>query len=177
MRKLMLIATLLASGCAEGEGIVELYWQFEDDDLRRIYPQGESADTCEFTSASGTRYDLRVRLSIIENSQACADDPGNADCQVIEPVLFPCNRARGTADPVPISAEQGGSDPGYLMFVDAVIDPSDGPAFVPNAECLIGPGPRVRKVRPGRITDLEVVQFIVSAVTVDDYTLDLDACR
>jgi len=177
MRTLWLVVFLLASGCAEGEGIVEVYWQLEDENLRRIYPQGDSADTCEFTSASGTRYDLRVRLSIIENTQACADDPSNGDCQVIEPELFPCTRARGTADPVPISADADGDDPGYLMFVEAVIDPSDGPAFVPNAECLTGPGPRVRKVRPGRITDLEVVQFIVSAVTIDDYALDLDACR
>lgn len=176
-REWLLATALLASGCGEAEGIVEVYWQFEDRKLERIYPQGDVTDTCDFTSASGIRYDLRVRLNVVENTEACAETPDDPACQIIEPVLFPCNRQRGTADPVPISARDDGSDPGYLMFVEAVIDPTDGPAFVPNSTCLVGPGPRVRRVRPGRITDLEVYQFIVEAVTVDDYALDLDACR
>lgn len=173
----LLTSVLLASACAESQGLIEVYWQFEDANLERIFPQGDVADTCELTSASGIRYSLRVRLNVVENTQACADAPDDPDCQIIEPVLFPCNRQRGTAEPVPISARDDDSDPGYLMFVEAVIDPTDGPAFVPNSTCVVGPGPRVRKVRPGRITDLEVYQFIVEAVTVGDYTLDLDACR
>jgi hypothetical protein len=176
-REGLLALALLASACAEAEGIVEVYWQFEDQNLERIFPQGDSADTCEFTSASGIRYDLRVRLNVVENTEACAATPDDAACQIIEPVLFPCNRQRGTADPVPISARDDGTDPGYLMFVEAMFDPTDGPAFVPNASCLVGPGPRVRKVRPGRITDLEVYEFVVEAVTVKDYAVDLDACR
>jgi hypothetical protein len=178
-RELLLGLALLGStsACAEGEGIIEVYWQFEDRNVERIFPQGDVADTCEFTSASGIRYDLRVRLNVVENTDACAATPDDAACQIIEPVLFPCNRQRGTADPVPISARDDGSDPGYLMFVEAVIDPTDGPAFVPNSTCLVGPGPRVRQVRPGRITDLEVYEFIVDAVEVGDYALDLDACR
>ncbi|MFO7563856.1 MAG: hypothetical protein R6X02_14515 [Enhygromyxa sp.] len=174
---LLLAALVLASACAEGEGIVEVYWQFEDRNLRRIFPQGDVGDTCEFTSASGIRYDLRVRLRVLENTEACVAAPDDAACQIIDPVLFPCNRRRGTADLVPVSAREDGSDPGYLMIVEALIDPTDGPAFVPNSTCLIGPGPRVRKVRPGRITDLEVYQFIVDAVTLGAYDLDLDACR
>ncbi len=166
-----------ASACAEGEGIVEVYWQFEDRDLERIYPQGDRGDTCGFTSASQIRYDLRVRLRVVENTDACAATPDEPACQIIEPVLFPCNRQRGTAEPVPISAQADGSDPGYLMFVDALIDPTDGPPFVPNADCMVGPGPRIRKVRPGRITDLEVYEFIVEAVSVGDYGLDFNDCR
>ena len=173
----LLLAVLLASGCSESDGIVEVYWQFEDRNLRRIFPQGAVGDTCEFTSASGIRYDLRVRLTVLENTDACAAATDDPACQIIEPVLFPCNRQRGTADPVPVSARDDGSDPGYLMIVEALIDPTDGPAFVPNSTCLIGPGPRVRKVRPGRITDLEVYQFIVDAVRIGDYDLDIDACR
>jgi hypothetical protein len=174
---LLLGAILLSGGCAEGEGIVEVYWQFEDRNLRRIFPQGDVSDTCEFVSASGIRYDLRVRLSVTENSEACTAAPDDPGCPVIEPIVFPCNRRRGTAGSVPVSARDDGSDPGYLMIVEAVIDPTDGPAFVPNSTCLVGPGPRVRKVRPGRITDLEVYQFVVDAVTIGDYALDLDACR
>lgn len=172
----MLLGVLLATACGESDGIVEVYWQFEDRNLKRIFPQGDVADTCEFTSASGIRYDLRVRLTVLENTEACAATPDEPACQVIDPVLFPCNRRRGTADSVPVSAGDG-HDPGYLMIVEALIDPTNGPAFVPNSSCLIGPGPRVRKVRPGRITDLEVYQFIVDAVTVGDYDLDLDDCR
>ena len=175
-RELLLAIALLASACTEEPGIVEVYWQFEDRNLERIFPQGDVADTCEFTSASGIRYDLRVRLTVVENTDACAATPDDPACQIIEPVLFPCNRQRGTADPVPISARDD-SDPGYLMFVEAVIDPTDGPPFVPNSTCLVGPGPRVRKVRPGRITDLEVYEFIVEAVTLGDYALDIDSCR
>jgi hypothetical protein len=175
--ELLLGAVLLTSGCSEGEGIVEVYWQFEDRNLKRIFPQGDVADTCEFTSASGIRYDLRVQLRVVENTEACAATPDDEACQVIEPLLFPCNRQRGTADPVPISANADGDDPGYLMIVQAMIDPTDGPAFVPDSSCLVGPGPRVRQVRPGRITDLEVYEFIIDAVTIGDYALDIDACR
>jgi hypothetical protein len=167
----------LGSGCAESDGIVEVYWQFEDRNLDRIFPQGDRRDTCSFRSDSGIRYDLRVRLRVVENTEACAAAPEDAACQIIDPVVFPCNRQRGTADPVPVSAISEDDDPGYLMIVQALIDPTDGPAFVPNATCLAGPGPRVRKVRPGRITDLEVYEFIVAAVTLDDFALDLDACR
>jgi hypothetical protein len=165
------------AACAESEGIVEVYWQFEDDNLERIFPQGDQPDTCAFTSASGIRYDLAVRLRVVENSEDCVANSDSATCQIIEPVVFPCNRQRGTADPVPVSADSDGNDPGYLMIVEALIDPTDGPAFVPNATCLSGPGPRIRQVRPGRITDLEVYEFIVRAVTLDDFALDIDACR
>ena len=172
-----LTGLIVTGGCAEGVGMVEVYWQFEDRNLDRIFPQGAERDTCSFTSTSGIRYDLRVRLSVVENTEACATTPDDPGCQIIDPVVFPCNRQRGTADPVPISANGDGSDDGYLMIVEALFDPTDGPAFVPNTDCMTGPGPRVRKVRPGRITDLEVYEFIVEAVRVGDYGLDLDACR
>jgi hypothetical protein len=178
-RLAMVVAAGLVAlpGCAEGEGIVEVYWQFEDAQLRRIYPPGDRFDTCDFTSGSGVTYDLRVRLSVIENTDACASQSDDPACQIIEPLLFPCNRFRGTANPVPVSAGADGTDPGYLMFVEAVIVPEGGEPFVPNPDCLLGPGPRVRKVRPGRATDLEVWQFIVSAVTTENYALDIDGCR
>ena len=165
------------SGCADAEGLIEVYWQFEDQNLNRIFPQGASSDSCGFVSASGIRYDLVVRLSVVENSDACAAAPEDPGCQVIDPVVFPCNRQRGTANPVPVSASSDGTDPGYLMLVQTLIDPTDAQAFVPNTDCVIGPGPRIRKVRPGRITDLEVYQFVIKAVTVSDYALDIDGCR
>lgn len=176
------VALALAGGCAEGEGIVEVNWQFEDKDLQRIYPPGARSDTCGFISVDEIPYDLRVRLSVIENSEACAMGVEDPACQIIEPIVFPCNRFRGTANPVPSSAQADGSDPGYLMFVQTVVVPNPGEpdalrdAFVPQPLCLLGPGPRVRKVRPGRSTDLEVFQFIVSGI-VPDYALKIDSCR
>jgi hypothetical protein len=93
---LSLVLSLLGS-CTDGDGIVEVYWQFLDVELDRVYPAGVAPDTCEIASASGVRYDLRVRLTILENTPSCVDDWENPDCQVIEPLLFPCNRSRGTA--------------------------------------------------------------------------------
>jgi hypothetical protein len=173
-----LLAALLSLGaCSEGDGIVEVYWQFEDANLRRIFPVGVEPDTCELPSVSGVRYDLRVRLTIVENSESCEEDWSNPDCQIIEPVLFPCNRSRGTALSVPPSAAGDGTDPGYLMVVETMVDPTDTAPFVPSSSCVAGAGPRVRQVRAGRITDLEVYQFIVLAIDNQGVLLDIDACR
>jgi hypothetical protein len=171
------LAVLACSACSERAGLIELAWQFDNAKLQRIYPLSDLADTCGIASQSGIRYDLQVRLTIVENTPACAADLSNLDCQVLEPISFPCNRFRGTAKDVPISAVSDGSDPGYLMLVEAVIDPTDTPAFVPDPNCLTAPGPRVRSVRPGRITDLEVYQFVVSGIESEGALLDIDACR
>jgi hypothetical protein len=173
---LSLVLSLLGS-CSDGDGIVEVYWQFVDVELQRVYPVGPEPDTCEFASEGGVRYDLRVRLTIIENTPSCVDDRENPDCQVIEPLLFPCNRSRGTALSVPPSAADDGTDPGYLMIVETLIDPTDTSPFVPVSSCVSGPGPRARQVRPGRITDLEIYQFIVAAIDNRGQLLDIEACR
>jgi hypothetical protein len=173
----MLLLPLSLGACTDGDGIVEVYWQFDDADLRRIFPVGVEPDTCELTSESGVRYDLRVRLTIVENSEACSEDWTNPDCQIIEPLIFPCNRSRGTALSVPPSAADDGTDPGYLMVVETLVDPTDTAAFVPASSCVGGAGPRVRQVRPGRITDLEVYEFIVQAINNQGQLLDIDACR
>lgn len=171
------LALLSLGSCSDGDGIVEVYWQFDDADLRRIFPVGVEPDTCELESQSGVRYDLRVRLTILENTDACRDDWSNPDCQIIEPLMFACNRNRGTALSVPPSVAADGTDPGYLMVVEALVDPTDTAPFVPDETCVAGPGPRVRQVRPGRITDLEVYQFIVLAIDNQGQLLDIDACR
>lgn len=177
-RPVLALCTLLTLGaCAEGDGIVEVAWQFDDAGLQRIFPQGSLPDTCEFASAS-VRFSLVVRLRILENSAACADDPNADDCQEVLSETFPCYRYRGTAETVAVSAPaEGGSDEGYLMLVEALIDPTDTPAFVPVTTCVKSPGPRVRKVLPGRITDLELQQFIVTEPALTDGSADLDNCR
>lgn len=171
-----LVLGLLGS-CSDGNGIVEVYWQFDDAELRRIYPVGVEPDTCELESQSGVRYDLRVRLSIVENTPTCSANWEAPGCPLVEQQTFPCNRSRGTALEVPPSATDDETDPGYLMIVEAMVDPTDTAAFVPDPSCLTGPGPRVRQVRPGRITDLELNQFVVHAVDNQGLLLDIDACR
>ena len=173
---LALLALITLGACSEGDGIVEVAWQFDDAGLERVFPQGERADTCEFSSAS-VRFNLVVRLRILENSAACAADPNADDCAEVLAETFPCYRYRGTAETVPISATPEGDDDGYLMIVEALIDPTDTPAFVPVSECIRSPGPRVRKVSPGRITDLELQQFIITQPDLTAGTADLDACR
>jgi hypothetical protein len=177
MRRYLLLVLPLLGSCSDGDGIVEVYWQFVDVELQRVYPAGVEPDTCELESQGGVRYDIRVRLTIVENTPSCMDDWSNVDCQVVEPIVFPCNRSRGTALSVPPSAADDGTDPGYLMVVEALVDPTDTSAFVPDSNCVAGPGPRVRQVRPGRITDLEIYQFIVSAIDNQGLLLDIDACR
>ena len=177
LRATLSLALVSLASCGEGDGIVEVYWQFEDSNLRRIFPVGVEPDTCEFESMSGVRYDLRVQLTIVENTESCRDDWSNVDCQVIAPLLFPCNRSRGTALSVPPSAADDGTDPGYLMVVQTMVDPTDTDPFVPDESCVAGAGPRVRQVRPGRITDLEVYEFIVQAIDYPELLLDIDACR
>lgn len=170
------VLSLLGS-CSDGNGIVEVYWQFNDAELRRVYPVGVEPDTCELESQSGVRYDLRVRLTIVENTPTCSANWTDPGCQQIEQLLFPCNRSRGTALEVPPSAADDENDPGYLMIVETMVDPTDTSAFVPDSSCVTGPGPRVRQVFPGRITDLELYQFVVHAIDTQGLLLDLDACR
>lgn len=173
---LALVAATCVAGlsCSSGDGLVEVNWQFEDASLERIFPQGSRGDTCEFPSASGIRYDLAVQLTIAENSDACANGWEDPSCVVVEQRQFDCARSRGTATSVAVSAE-GDADPGYLMFVEPLIDPTDTAAFVPNSSCVGRPGPRVRRVLPGRITDLEVVQFVF--LVSDASPIDIDSCR
>ena len=165
VRLLALLACAATISCGPSLGLVEVYWEFLDGDLDRIYP-GTRRDTCEFTSASGIRYDLRVQLTVAEASAECEDAWDQPDCQIVEPRIFPCNRSRGTALDIPAS------DSGYVMVVETVIDPTDAEPFVPRPSCVLGPGVRVRRVRPGRITDLEVYQFVVQA----ESPLDIELC-
>lgn len=176
------LATLL--GCGRDEGLVEVYWQFEDATLERVYPLGYRVDTCGFSDPSGAKFDLRIQLTIVHYTEACAADHTDPACQVVEPQLFDCGRARGTATGVPPSSEDASaasSDPGYLMLIEPVIVPEVGDAFVPTSTCIGRPGPRVRRVRPGHIADLELHEFILHALDPtaegDLKLIDLEACR
>ncbi|NVB39608.1 hypothetical protein G6O69_17330 [Pseudenhygromyxa sp. WMMC2535] len=171
------VGALALGACASEEGIVEVYWEIENAELERIFPQGLRSDSCGFESESGIRFDLEVQLTIAENSTACAEGWDTSDCAVIEQLSFDCARSRGTATAVPISAS-GDEDPGYLMFAELTMNPTDSAAFVPIAACMAGPGPRVRRVLPGRITDLEVYQFVFHALDPGKQGLvDIDLCR
>lgn len=170
---------VLAS-CGAEVGIVEVYWQVEDAALRRLYPPGDRSSTCAFTDLDGANFDLRVRLTIVHASDACAASPADAACQVVAPVVFDCLRARGTVTDIPPSsqdASEGNDDPGYLMFVEPLIVPEVGEPFVARSTCVGRPGPRKRRVRAGRITDLEVHELVFHALTSADAKVDLEACR
>lgn len=181
---LALIALATLAGCGRDEGVVEVYWQFEDATLDRVYPLGSRSTTCGFTDRAGITFDIRVQLTLVHYTDACAANHADPACHVVEPVLFDCARARGTITGVPPSSEDAtatDSDPGYLMLVEPVIVPESGEAFVPTSTCIGRPGPRVRRVRPGRIADLEVHQFILHALDPRAEgalaLFDLEACR
>lgn len=174
------LLALAPASCGSEVGIVEVYWQVEDASLRRIYPPGDRTSTCAFTDLDGANFDLRVRLTIVHATDACALTPEDAACQVVAPLVFECLRARGTVTDVPPSstdASEGGDDPGYLMFVEPLIVPEQGEAFVARSTCIGYPGPRKRRVRAGRITDLEVHSLVFHALAGADAKVDLDACR
>jgi hypothetical protein len=178
------LALLALLGCGPDEGVVEVYWQFEDAQLDRIYPLGWRTSTCAFTDRAGDNYDIVVRLTIAHYTDACAEDHTDPSCHVVEPETFGCLTSRGTVTDVPPSSQDAtetDDDPGYLMVVEPVIVPEASEAFVPISTCIGRPGPRVRRVRAGRITDLEIHEFIVHALDPaaegNLRRIDLAACR
>jgi hypothetical protein len=178
------LALIALLGCGPDQGVVEVYWQFEDANLDRVYPLGYRTSTCAFTDRAGDNFDVGVQLTIAHYTDACAAEPSDPSCHVVAPKIFGCLRARGTLTDVPPSTEDASetdSDPGYLMIVEPVIMPENGEAFVPISTCIARPGPRVRRVRAGRIADLEVHEFIMHALDPDaegDLSrIDLEACR
>ena len=170
---------LAATGCGQQPGLVELAWQFDDAGLSRMFPQGSVRNTCTLPSADGLEYALKVQLRIVTNDEPCTADPSLPSCQVIDPLIFDCNRFRGTAKQVPTSdPDDSGQDPGYLMFAEVLIQPStSAEPFVADPSCIQGPGPRVRSVRSGRLTDLEVYQFVFSSYSEGGDPVDIEACR
>ena len=170
---------LAATGCGQQPGLVELAWQFDDAGLERMFPQGSLSNTCALPSADGLEYALQVQLRIVTNDELCTADPSLPSCQVIAPLIFDCNRFRGTAKQVATSdPDDSGEDPGYLMFAEVLIQPStSAEPFVADPSCIQGPGPRVRSVRSGRLTDLEVYQFVFSSYSSGGAPVDIEACR
>ena len=172
-------------GCSgRDEGVVEIYWQFEDARLQRVFPLGARANTCGLTDRNGIEFDIVVQLTINHYTDVCAADPSDPSCAVVEPKRFDCARARGTVLGVPPSSEDATAtddDPGYLMIVEPLISTADGEVFVPLSTCIARPGPRVRRVRAGRISDLEVHEFIIHALDPKAVpgmrSVDLETCR
>ncbi len=168
---------LLGGACTADTGVLELNWAFVDAQLDPIYPSGYERDTCDFTGRTGSEerlYDLRVRLRI--SDPACEGGPGDPECRLLDPIVFPCNRARGTEMEVPAS------DTDLRFDVDVVVVPRGGGTFVPKDECVTHPGPRLRPVPEGLVTDLAVYQLVVHAIDPTqqarlDRELDLFGCN
>lgn len=168
---------LLTGACTADTGVLELNWAFVDDQIEPIYPAGYERDTCDLTGRVGDTerlYDMRVRVRI--SDPTCEGGPGDPECRVLDPLVFPCNRARGTEMEVPASDED-------LRFdVDVVVVPRGGGAFVPTDECVTHPGPRLRPVPEGLVTDLAVYQLVVHGIDPTqqvqlDRQLDLFECN
>lgn len=181
-RSLAAFLVLALAGCGDVDtGVVELAWVFVDRDGEPIFPAGQFAvgnrDSCGLPGridGDPVSYDLEVEVEICD--PACPDGCGAEACRVIPPLRFSCETARGSDPDVPSS-----DDPYLFTFRSLVF--IDGPDVVcPNPEptCIAVPGPRERIVRPGLVTDLQVVQIVVdvdqSAPTIAGGALDLEAC-
>ena len=165
---------LALAGCSGVDaGVVELNWRWVDRDGDPIFPAGQfspgqgSCDVRARSSDGATRVDLRVELSICEESCADACD---AECEVTPAERFDCDAARATLNSVPAAEEP------YLFIVRAVIDGTGEPCVAPPPGCIAVPGPRARTVQRGLVTDLQVYQLAVDLDLDGDSSLDMAAC-
>jgi len=173
LARLIVPALLVTTSCGPQKGIVELDWKVVDAQLNSIFPGGSQSDTCGLRGrgAAGTRaYDLRVRLRVLDSG--CAADDTTAACEIASEI-FDCDRARGALVDIPPS------DNAYLMVVDAMVDLEDEDPYPILGACVAVPGPRLREVTAGHITDLSVYQLVAHAIDFDNPVanlLDLEAC-
>ncbi|GEM_PF-1377298 len=159
-----LLATLAAAlvpggSCARDRGVVELGWLFVDADGERLFPQGRLDDTCalesEVAEGGRVRYDLQVELLMTRSE--CTGGIDDDACLVLSPLRFACDTARGSHLDVPASEQP------YLMTVRAVAVRADtGDVCVPDAECVVVPGPRTREVEGGLVTDLQIYEIVLA---------------
>lgn len=155
-----LLLAALAAACERSHGEVELNWTVVDAGGRDVFPVGPFDDLCSFigrTAEDGARrpYSLNVRLSLCEPGCAtdCASDPS---C-LVEALDFSCNAARGF-DTVPAR------EASYEMVVDLVADFGGACACALGPSCALVPGPRLRAIEPGLVTDLQVYLLVLTGL-------------
>lgn len=154
---------------------------FVDRDGDPIFPAGQfvarNRDSCDLPGRIGTEnveYDLEVELEICDST--CAAGCTGDGCNVVPPLRFSCNTARGSDPDVP------SSDVPYRFTVHTVVtlDDRDIVCRDPDPTCIAVPGPRERKIQAGLVTDLQVYQIVVDvdqdAPRSGEGSLDLEAC-
>ena len=163
----------LAPACGRDEGVVEIAWSFVDSSGRAVFPSGGLNDTCAMTGRLGAgdprSYALHLEIRLCD--PACpggCDDPA---CWHEDPLRFGCDVARGSAivaaqpDPVLVDAR---------VVAVALGDPACACAVEPP--CAQVPGPRLRQLRAGLVTDLHVYLLVLALPDPERAALDLDAC-
>lgn len=164
------------AACSPDLGVVEANWAFVDDRLTAIYPGGEEFNSCGLpaTPEGDVLYDIAIELVI--SDPECEGEVGDPDCDVVEPVRFPCNRDRGAVLDVPES------EAGYWMVLRPVVLPDVGDEFAADPTCMTVPAARRRAVRGGLTTDLAVNEIVIRGIEsiagdIDEASLDLELCR
>lgn len=155
--------------CTDSRGIVQIAWAFVDRSGATVFPAGDLGDTCSFRGALDGRdrdYDLQIAVRVCDPTCAggCDDDA----CLIVDPLLYSCLSARG-------SSEVPSSESPYQFQVDVIAEFDETCACVVQAPCAEVPGPRLRMVRPGLITDLQVYQLVLDMQDVGG-VFDLDGC-
>ncbi|RMG96915.1 MAG: hypothetical protein D6705_10070 [Deltaproteobacteria bacterium] len=150
----------VGGGCGGDVGTVEVAWVVAGRDGEPIFPSGDLApsaydDTCDLPGygpgMAEVTYALRLSLQICD--PGCGDCSDSA-CHVVPEAELPCDGVRYTDPDVPASERP------YLFRLRARIETETG-SCVPSAGCVVVPGPISRKVRPGRVTDLQVVEILL----------------
>ncbi len=165
MRSLQILGlcgAVAAPACARDVGVVEVAWVVAGRDGEPIYPSGKLTpsaydDTCSLPGwgpgMAEVTYTLRMTFSVCDAGCGDCDDPA---CRVVPTAELPCDAIRYTDPEVPAS------DEAYLFEVRPTLE-FDGARCTPAAPCVVAPGPISRKVRPGLVTDLQVVEILLDA--------------
>ncbi len=163
----------LAGGfcCDRTHGEIELNWTVVDAAGASVFPTRDLDDLCGFTGrmvAEGprARYALHVQLELCD--PACGCDPA---CEPTR-LTFDCDAARGWGT---VLADE------YELRVSLIARPETGCACELTPACALAPGPRVRAVEPGLVTDLQVFLFVLSGFRLGTKEkgsplMDLDGC-
>ncbi|MEZ4453211.1 MAG: hypothetical protein R3B09_27360 [Nannocystaceae bacterium] len=156
-------------GCTDTRGIVQIAWSFVDRGGNSVFP-GPLGDTCSFhgvVDGADRSFDLRVavRLCDPECSAGCGDD----GCLLVDPLVYSCLGARG-------SSEVPAMDTPYEFKVEVLADLGSECTCVIEEPCAEVPGPRLRMVRTGLITDLQVYQLVLGLASPSQAELSLEGC-
>jgi len=160
-----MIALFALVACNHQEGIVEINWAFVDQDGDKIIPSRDAENSCGFAgnlAGKAENYQMQVELRVCE--PGCEGGCENPACYAVDPFRFDCHALRASSK-LPASFD------GYEFQVAVIAVPDNNAQEQCECElrspCIERPGPRIRTIEAGLITDLQVYQLVLALPTVE----------